>query len=426
MTKGKVLAVDDTPANLEVITETLGDAGYMVSTAIDGTRAIKRVQSYQPDLILLDVMMPGIDGFETCQQLKADPGTANIPIIFITALADLDSKVKGFSLGGVDYITKPFQEQEMLARVDTHLRLRQLNQDLEDQVAERTQKLEVALAKLKDFQLQLVQHEKMSALGNLVAGVAHEINNPLGAIHGNSREAKLAIAELIEHLQLYRDRQAENIIQDHAEEIDLDYLLDDIPKILNSITVSCDRIREISLALCLFSRRDQETKTQFDLHTGIDSTLLILKYRLKANEKRPEIEIIKDYGNIPEINCYPGQLNQVLMNILANAIDAFDEASLDKTYEEISLNPQQIRIQTQHQSESVLIQITDNGQGIEAAIQQRIFEQGFTTKKVGEGTGLGMAIAHQIITDKHGGTITCTSELGKGTTFAITLPFAEM
>ena len=419
---GKILAVDDTPANLEVIAETLGDAGYMVSTAIDGTRAIKRVQNYQPDLILLDVMMPGIDGFETCRQLKADPKTASIPIIFITALADVDNKMKGFSVGGVDYITKPFQEQEMLARVDTHLRLRQINQSLEVQVIERTQKLEAALMRLHNFQLQLVQQEKMSALGNLVAGVAHEINNPLGAISGNTYEAKVAIAELIEHLQLYRDRQGENIIQKHAEEIDLDYLLDDIPKMLNSISLSCDRIHEISLALRLFSRRDREQKTEFDLHSGIDSTLLILQYRLKANEQRPEIEIVKDYGDVPKVNCYPGQLNQVFMNILANAIDVLDETIVGKSHAEIEALSQQIKIQTRHQSDSVLIQIVDNGKGMDKVTKNRIFEQGFTTKEVGKGTGLGMAIAKSIIEEKHGGILTCNSQLGKGSEFIISLP----
>ncbi|NEO85546.1 MAG: hybrid sensor histidine kinase/response regulator [Spirulina sp. SIO3F2] len=422
MTKGKVLAVDDTPANLEVITETLGDAGYMVSTAIDGTRALNRVQNYQPDLILLDVMMPGMDGFETCQRIKADPVTANIPIIFITALADVENKVKGFSLGGVDYITKPFQEQEMLARVNAHLRLRQLNQNLEAQVLERTQKLEVALSQLQDFQLQLVQQEKMSALGNLVAGVAHEINNPLGAISGNAHEAKVAIAELIEHLQLYHNHQAENIIQDHAEEIDLDYLLDDIPKILNTISVSCDRIREISLALRLFSRQDHETKTEFDIHTGIDSTLLILKHRLKANEKRPEIELTKDYGKLPQVDCYPGQINQVFMNILANSIDAINCSIIAKSYQEIELKPNIITITTCVVDEYIEIQIQDNGCGMSNETAERIFEQGFTTKDVGKGTGLGMAIAHQIITEKHNGTIQCQSELEQGTTFIIRLP----
>ena len=422
--KGKILAVDDTPANLEVIGDTLSDAGYAVVAAIDGERALKRLQNYQPDLILLDIQMPGIDGFETCRQIKSNPETAAIPIIFITAFSDLDSKVKGFALGGVDYITKPFQEQEMLARVDTHLRLYQLNQNLEAKVSKRTSKLEAALEQLQEFQLQLVQSEKMAALGNLVAGIAHEINNPLVAISGNTSEMKLALAETIEVLQMYRDREPYDLIQEREDEIEIEYLLDDIPKTLNSISLSCDRLRDISMALRTFSRRDTDAKTEFNLHQGLDSTLLILKYRLKANEKRPEIAVIKDYGNIPELECYPGQINQVFMNILANAIDMFDESSEDKSYAELVEHPQEIAIATRLTPGEIVISIRDNGKGMSAEAQAKIFDRGFTTKTVEKGTGLGMAIARKIITEKHGGTLTCRSELGQGTELTLVLPVA--
>jgi signal transduction histidine kinase len=420
--KGKVLAVDDTPANLEVIGEILGDAGYIVATALDGERAIKRLQHYQPDLILLDIQMPGMNGFETCAKLKANLETASIPIIFITALSDVESKVKGFAVGGVDYITKPFQEKELLARVETHLQLRKLNQSLEEKVAERTVELQTTLNKLHHFQLQLVQSEKMSALGNLVSGIAHEINNPLGAIIGNSSSGKYLISDLLEHLQMYRDRKAESLIKDHEKAINLEYLLEDLPQIMDSINISCNRIAEISRSLSIFSRKDEEHKTLFDIHQGIDSTLLILKYRLKANEERPEIKIIKQYSDLPQVECYAGQLNQVFMNLLTNAIDAFEEVNKMKSYEEIESNPNQIKIETSYLNDSVKIQISDNGSGMTPEVRSRIFEQGFTTKKVGKGTGLGMAIAHQIITEKHGGMITCSSDLGKGTKFVITLP----
>jgi DNA-binding response OmpR family regulator len=174
-----ILVVDDTPANLEVVCETLSDAGYEVATAIDGDRALKRVRAYPPDLILLDVQMPGIDGFETCQRLKADPATASIPIIFMTALSDADSKLKGFALGAVDYITKPFQEIEVLARVKTHLQLRQLTKNLEQLVAEKTADLEAALTQLQQSQIQLVNSEKMSVLGNLVSRTKLITRSPL-------------------------------------------------------------------------------------------------------------------------------------------------------------------------------------------------------------------------------------------------------
>jgi len=424
--KGKILAVDDTPANLEVIGETLSDAGYSVIAAIDGERALKRLQNYQPDLILLDIAMPGIDGFETCRRIKSNPETSEIPIIFITAFADVENKVKGFSLGGVDYITKPFQEQEMLARVETHIRLRQLNQSLEEKVSERTLKLEIALQKVKEFQLQLVQHEKMSTLGNLVAGIAHEINNPLGAITGNVSPAKLAIADIINLLQMYRDRQPDEAIREREDDIDIEYLLDDLPKMLDSIAVSCDRICNISKSLRTFSRTDTEEKTEFNLYEGLDSTILILQYRLKANEYRPAIEIDKNYGEIPPVKCYAGQINQVFMNLLANAIDALDESNEGKTFSEIKKAPNRITIETEFREEqnSVIVKIGDNGRGMSEAVKAKIFEQGFTTKEVGKGTGLGMAIAKSIIEEKHGGKITFTSEVGKGTEFGIVLPLS--
>ena len=425
--KGKILAVDDTLANLDVIDETLSDAGYSVAAAIDGERALKRLENYKPDLILLDIQMPGIDGFETCHQIKANPETAEIPIIFMTAFSDVASKVKGFSLGGVDYITKPFHQQEMLARVDTHLRLRQLNQRLEEKVSERTLKLEAALQQVKDFQLQLVQSEKMSALGNLVAGIAHEINNPLGSINGNASAIKLAIADLMSLVQLYRDRSSDELIQECEDNIDIEYLIEDIPQMLNSITMGGQRILEISTALRTFSRRDRDTKIEFNLHEGLDSTLLILKYRLKANENRPEIQIVKNYADIPEIQCYPGQINQVFMNLLANAIDALDESNEGKTYQEIEATPNWIAVETQLSptQQEVIVKIADNGIGMSADAIAQLFDQGFTTKKVGKGTGLGMAIARQIVEDNHGGTLACTSKLGQGTELAIALPLRD-
>jgi two-component system NtrC family sensor kinase len=191
-----ILVVDDTPANLDVISEALTDAGYEVAIAIDGERALKQVQYTLPSLILLDVMMPGINGFETCRRLKASEATKDIPVMFMTALSDTADKIKGFQLGAVDYITKPFEEMEVLARVNTHIKLRNLNKELEQRVADRTAELTAALIQVKQSQLQLIQSEKMSALGNLVAGVAHEINNPVGFIYGNIKELNLSLIHI--------------------------------------------------------------------------------------------------------------------------------------------------------------------------------------------------------------------------------------
>ena len=425
--KGQILTVDDTPANLEVIDETLSDAGYDVVTALDGYRALKRLQSYQPDLILLDIQMPGIDGFETCRRIKSDPATAEIPIIFITAFSDIENKVTGFSLGGVDYITKPFQASEMLARIDTHLRLRRLNQSLEREVWERTIKLESALQKLQKFQLQLVQHEKMATLGNLIAGVAHEINNPIGFIGGNLNAMRRHIQDLLAIIALYQENASvPDAIIAEIEDIDPNFIKEDFPKLIASMQLGCDRIHNISTSLRTFSRMDTDAKIEFNLHEGLDSTLLILKYRLKDNEQRPAIKIVKNYGDIPAVKCYPGKLNQVFMNLLTNAIDALDESNAGKTFAEIETPPNWIALATELSADkkSAVVRITDNGIGMSEEIKAKIFEQGFTTKEVGKGTGLGMAIARQIVEEKHGGTITCSSDLGKGTEFILTLPLS--
>lgn len=422
----KILVVDDTPANLEVITEILSSVGYEAATAISGDRALKRLQTYTPDLILLDVQMPGIDGFETCRQIKSHPETAAIPVIFMTALSDTDSKVKGFDLGAVDYITKPFQESELLARVKTHLQLRQWNKTLETRVAERTSELQAALEQLKQSQLQLVQVEKMSTLGNLVAGVAHEINNPIGFLNGSIDHAKNYLNDLLGHLGLYQEHypQPAASIEENAEAIDLEFLRDDVPKLLESMQGAIDRIKAISTSLRTFSRADLEYKIKADLHEGIDSTLLILKYRLKDNDQRPSIEVIKDYGELPPVECLPGQLNQVFMNILANAIDMFDEVAQQTTFSDLKNNPQVITIKTAAYPEEkvVEIRICDNGRGMDEDVKTKIFNHLFTTKSVGKGTGLGMAIAHQIVTEQHNGTLEVFSEVGRGTEFRVVLP----
>ncbi|MGB0561259.1 MAG: trifunctional serine/threonine-protein kinase/ATP-binding protein/sensor histidine kinase [Spirulinaceae cyanobacterium] len=292
------------------------------------------------------------------------------------------------------------------------------------QNAQLYRQAQTALTDLQHAQLQLVQSEKMSALGNLVAGVAHEINNPVGFLQGNIQPAQDYVQDLLGLIDLYQEKvpNPDTDIVEEIEAIDLEFIREDLPNLIGSMNTGVDRIRNISNSLRTFSRKDQEHKTVFNLHDGIESTLLILKHRTKANEQRPAVQILKNYGDLPEVQCFPGQLNQVFMNILANAIDAFDEANQGKTYDEIEASPNQIAIATSVIDEQVQIKIQDNGCGMKPETVERIFEQGFTTKGVGKGTGLGMAIAHQIITEKHGGTITCTSQLGTGTTFIIVLP----
>ncbi|WP_392533743.1 response regulator [Nostoc sp. C117] len=422
-----ILLVDDNPNNLKVLSEAIQGYGWKALMATDGESAIEQAEYACPDLIILDVMMPGIDGFETCQRLKANSITQNIPVIFMTALSDALDKVKGLEIGAVDYITKPFQQEEVIARLKLHLKLSHLTRTLEEKVEQRTAELTQSLQKLQQTQLQMIQSEKMSALGNLVAGIAHEMNNPLGFIFATLKQAKPNIADIIEHLRLYQEslpNPSAEIIN-HAEQIDLDYSIEDLPKMIESMTMACDRMKNISNSLRTFSRADRDYKQPFDLHEGIDSTILILKHRLKANEERPEIEIFTEYGNIPQIMCFPGQLNQVFMNILANAIDALDESSNSRSFQEITDNSNQITITTFVVEKQVKIIIADNGIGMSKEIKEKIFDHLFTTKEINKGTGLGLAIAKQIIMDKHDGQIDCLSSPGEGTKFIISLPIGD-
>ncbi|MBW4680326.1 MAG: response regulator [Microcoleus vaginatus WJT46-NPBG5] len=429
-----ILVIDDSPTNLEILHNTLSSLGYEVLVEMDGLSGIYQAKSYQPDLILLDVMMPGIDGFETCRQLQADLSTKNIPVIFMTALADPADKVKGLELGAVDYITKPFRKEEAIARIKTHLKIRRLSLELEDQkqqleqlVQKRTAELTQTLNELKRTQLQLIQNEKLSTIGQLVAGIAHEINNPVGCITGNLDQAKLAVKDAIDYIRLYQAKfpnpGAE--IEQKAEEIDIEYVLEDLPKMFFSMQAGIERICDISTSLRTFSRADVDFKVSVNIHEGIDSTLMILQHRLKAQAQHPAIQVIKNYGKISKINCYLGQLNQVFMNILANAIDALEEASQGHGYETLKATPNVISVTTEmNDEEQLVIRIADNGMGMTEEVKQRIFDPLFTTKPVGKGTGLGLAIVHQIIVDKHRGNIDVNSELGKGTEFIIRIPIA--
>jgi len=422
-----ILVVDDSYTNLLIISSLLKYSGFDVSIASDGESALQQVEcSKLPDLILLDLVMPGIDGFETCKRLKSNPTTSDIPVIFMTGMADIDSKVKALELGAVDYIIKPFQSEEVLARLKTHLQLRNLTKTLEFRVAERTSELTQALAELQASQSQLIQKEKMSALGNLVAGVAHEINNPLGFIGGNLQPAIEHIQDLLHIIDLYQTYYPHPVSELQAEisAIDLDFIRSDLPNLIASMQEGVLRIRDITTSLRTFSRGDSDRRLLCNIHDCINSTLIILKHRLKSTANRPDIQVIKNYAKLPMIECFTGPINQVFMNILANSIDAIDESNYGRTLENILANPNQIHIQTSLSEDEnfVIIKIQDNGVGMSPTTQEKIFEHLFTTKDVGEGTGLGLSIVREIIIEKHGGNIEVNSVLGKGSEFIVTLP----
>ncbi len=320
-------------------------------------------------------------------------------------------------LGTFQDVTARIEAQEALQRSEAELR-------------QKAEELEHLIRELRHTQAQLVQTEKMSSLGQLVAGIAHEINNPVNFIHGNVGHARNYIQDLTTIVQVYQahvpDPNPE--IRDLIEGVDLEFLLDDLPRLLDSMQVGADRIRDIVASLRTFSRLDEAEVKDVDIHAGIDSTLMILHNRLKAKSDRPEIAVHKDYGALPHVECSAGQLNQVFMNILSNAIDALEDRDRDRSLAEIREKPSQIWIKTQVAKDRTAIQVSirDNGPGIPAHVQPRIFDPFFTTKPVGKGTGLGMSISYQVVVDKHDGQLTCHSTVGEGSEFVIEIPLRRM
>ncbi|NEO85366.1 MAG: sensor histidine kinase [Spirulina sp. SIO3F2] len=293
---------------------------------------------------------------------------------------------------------------------------------------ERTQALETALSNVQQMQSQLIEAEKLSALGVLVAGIAHEINNPVSFVAGNIQPAQDYVQDLLGLLALYQADYPEpsELIQDEIEAIDLEFLAEDLPKLLNSMEVGAERISEIVRSLRTFTRADGDDFKTADLQDGLDSTLLILQHRLKANAKQPEIKVVQDYAHLPPVDCHPGKLNQVFMNLFGNAIDALRDWEATDKLDIPDLQTSQIAVQAAPLSpERVQIRIQDNGPGIPEAIRGKLFDPFFTTKPVGQGTGLGLAISYQIIVEQHHGRLYCESELGAGTTFVIELPIRQ-
>lgn len=309
--------------------------------------------------------------------------------------------------------------------VTKHKEAEEALQSSEARSREQATKLELALNQLQKTHSQLVQSEKMSSLGLLVAGVAHEINNPVSFINGNLNYLDNYTQELLDLVKLYQQHYPHPVeeIQKRMEAIELDFLMEDLTQILSSMNVGVDRICQIVASLRNFSRHDESEIKAVNLHEGIDSTLLILNHRMKARGSTQAIQIVKEYGDLPAVECYAGPINQVFMNILGNAIDALEDSNRGRSPQETRDNPSKIKISTSVvDADRVQIKIADNGPGMTEEVKQRIFDTFFTTKPVGKGTGMGLSISYQIVAERHRGELNCVSEIGQGTEFIIKLP----
>jgi signal transduction histidine kinase len=426
--KANILVVDDTPDNLRLLSAMLTSQGYEVRKALSGKMALTACQMVLPDVILLDINMPEMDGYEVCRQLKANDKTRPIPVIFISALDDVLDKVQAFDVGGVDYITKPFHGVEVVLRIENQLNLCLLQNKLQ----EKNTLLQKALDDLKASQVQMIQREKMAALGQLVAGIAHEVNNPISFIYGNLEYAGQYVLDLVNLIEAYQQEYPNPTprIQQIVKQIDLNFLINDQQNLMGAMFRGAERIRSIVEALQNFSRLDEAQMKQVDVHEGIDSTLVMLQHRLKETTNRPAIEVVKEYGDLPLVICYVSELNQVFMHLLNNAIDALEEhyEQQNSNYRLPITNDQlpSIHIRTMlTTSDTVKICIADNGPGVCESVLTRIFDPFFTTKPPGKGSGLGLAISYQIIVQKHQGKLTCASAPGEGAEFIIEIPLKQ-
>ena len=287
-------------------------------------------------------------------------------------------------------------------------------------------KLENTLHELQQTQAVLIHTEKMSTLGQMVAGVAHEINNPVSSVCGNLVHVGHYTEDLLSLIDMYQKHcpQPPAAIQEKIQDIELEFLLEDLPKAMSSMQVGADRIREIVRSLRNFSRKDDSQMSKVNLHEGIEGTLLILQSRLKARGNYPEIAVIKDYGNLPLVECYAGKVNQVFMNLIGNAIDAIEEYNEGRPLAEVQANRSKIKIRTEVQNSNAVIRISDNGPGMPEEVSQQLFEAFFTTKPADKGTGLGLSISYKVV-QEHGGQLSCVSAPGHGAEFIIEIPIEQ-
>jgi signal transduction histidine kinase len=416
-----ILIVDDSPVNLKLLEKMLRDAGYESRSFLSGKRALQGAINNPPDLMFLDISMPEMDGYELCHELKKIASLKDIPVIFISSLSQMRDKVKAFQTGAVDYITKPFNFDEVRSRLQTHLNLRKIRIDLEHSNSE----LHCAIKNLKQTQAQLVHSQKMQSVGRLAAGLAHEINTPLQYIESNMHFLRDSVGEL------RRTRLAYHEILDAAKKGPVDshliekaeseiaktneaYLDEENALAIEQTLGGIQNINNIILSTKEFARSSSKEAKPINLNRSIENTLVVAK-----SEWEPIATVTTDLDpNLPLVPCLEGELNLALLNIVTNAAQAID--GLPKSDRE---KKGTIRISSRLEEKHAVIRIEDTGIGISEHDRQNIFDPFFTTKDVGQGIGQGLHSAYDVIVNKHNGAIEVASKKGQGSSFILRIPF---
>lgn len=411
--------MEDDPTTASLLCLELEREGYTVAIAKDGIEGLAQAQALHPPVIISDWMMPKLDGLEFCRRVKRDIDLAATFFILLTAHANTENRVAGIEAGADEFIAKPFIRRELQARVRQGMREFQFKRLMKLTNAKLTQTLE----QLRQTQAQVVQNAKMSSLAKMMAGLAHEMNNPVTFLEGNIHYTRQNVEDLLTLIQLYQTAYPEPTaeIQEYLEELDLDFLAEDLPNVLQSMEAGTRRVTQIVSLFRRFARLDEEGRKPSDLHEGLDQALFLLQHRFPLPEIDKEIMIHKDYGQLPLVECFPAQINQVFFHVLTNAVDFLQLAVTKKTNLEnwqpcITITTRCI------DGQQVEVAIADNGTGMLAEFQQQVFDPFFTTKPIGQGIGMGLSVSYQMVTENHGGSMSCISTFGEGTTITITLP----
>jgi len=400
--KGNILVVDDNPANLRLLTELLTKNGYEVRPAPNGTIALRTVVSTQPDLILLDIMMPDLDGYEVCRRLKASERNRDIPVIFISAIKDSIDKVKAFSVGGIDYITKPFESNEVLARIKTHLAIRMMHKTLTEQNIQLQQEITERRQFEKELlqtRTKLVQSEKMASLGRLVAGFAHELNTPLGVVVGTASALQREVEKINQMME--------------QDEVDVDNLLSTLENIDKCSNLTLSNVKRAANLVSSFKRtavdQTSDEVREFQIQEVIQDIVRTLHNQFKQTNIKIQINCPTDL----KVVSIPGALEQILTNLLMNSfIHGFNEGT----------NAGAINIAVQFDGNNLHLEYSDTGKGISKENLEKILEPFFTTHRAHGSSGLGMYICYNLVTSQLNGTMACESTLGEGVCFKIEFP----